>query len=501
MAVLTVDLPDEAATRRFGADLALSLKPGDCVALSGPLGAGKSTLARALIRAVADDPDLDVPSPTFTLVQAYELRFPVWHFDFYRLGDPDEVAELGLDEALAGGVALIEWPEKAEEALPQDRLVIRFDDGNGGRRLSISASEPVMARVRRTLLIRDFLTRFARGDAERRYLIGDASPRAYERIRPVAGPDFILMNAPRLPKGPILRDGKPYTELAHIAEDVRPFVAIDGFLRSRGLTAPEIIACDLEEGLVLLEDLGREGVLDADGRPIEERYAVTIDALARLHDEPPPGSLPLPDGGRHIVPPFDRVAMAIEVELVLEWYVPWRTGAPIADADRKQFGEVWATLIDHAQRAEQNVLLRDVHSPNLFWLPRHRDEARIGMIDFQDAMIGPTAYDVASLVQDARVTIDPDVADRLVERYVVARTARSGRFDGESFRAALAIMQSQRATKILGLFVRLKLRDGKDGYLRHIPRIERYLAASLRHELLHPLRDFYRRVGILSNES
>jgi len=501
MASLTIDLPDEAATKRFGEDLALALKPGDCVALSGALGAGKSTLARALIRAVADDPGLDVPSPTFTLVQSYETRFPIAHFDFYRLGEPDEIAELGLDEALNGGVALIEWPEKAEEALPRERIDIRFGEAGAGRRLTVSGDDGVVARIRRTLLVRNFLQRFARGDAERRYLLGDASPRAYERIRPVAGPDLVLMNAPRLPKGPILRDGKPYTELAHIAEDVRPFVAIDAFLRSRGLTAPEIVACDLDEGLVLLEDFGREGVLDGNGRPIAERYAVAIDALAHLHAAAPPGPLPLPDGERHVIPPFDRTAMGIEVELLLEWYVPWKTGAPIADAERQEFETLWSDLIDLAQAAEQNVLLRDVHSPNLFWLPQHRGEARIGLIDFQDAMIGPTAYDVASLVQDARVTVEPELAENLVNRYVAARGAQSRDFDSHAFRAALAIMEAERSTKILGLFVRLKLRDGKDGYLRHIPRIERYLAAALDHDVLRPLREFYRRVGILPDES
>src|SRR5690606_25210044 len=111
-------------TRALGEDLALSVKPGDCFALRGDLGAGKSALSRALIRAIAGDDELEVPSPTFTLVQAYELRYPIFHFDLYRLADESELAELGLDEALTRGVVLIEWPDKAGSSLPKDAISI-----------------------------------------------------------------------------------------------------------------------------------------------------------------------------------------------------------------------------------------------------------------------------------------------------------------------------------------------------------------------------------------
>ncbi|HET7412006.1 MAG TPA: tRNA (adenosine(37)-N6)-threonylcarbamoyltransferase complex ATPase subunit type 1 TsaE [Pararhizobium sp.] len=501
MPPIVIDLIDENAMIRLGEDLALALRPGDCLALSGALGAGKSTLARALIRALAGDPALDVPSPTFTLVQTYDLRFPIAHFDLYRIADPAELDELGIDEALFAGAALVEWPENAGAALPADAVTIRIEEHRRGRRVTIGGPEAFLRRIGRSLEIRAFLGQAGRGEAERRYLVGDASPRAYETIRPPAGPPLILMNAPPLPFGPILRDGKRYTQIAHIAEDARSFVAIDGLLRSYGLSAPEIIASDLDEGLILLEDFGSEGVLDADGRPIPERYEAAIDVLAVLHRHAPRSSLPLPTGERYEIPLFDRAAMAIEVEQILEWYVPWKAGATLDQASRAEFLALWDRLIDLAQASEQNVLLRDVHSPNLFWLPERPGAARIGLIDFQDAMIGPTAYDVASLVQDARVTVEPELAGRLIERYIMHRHEQSAGFDGEAFEATLAIMAAQRVTKILGIFVRLKLRDGKPGYLRHLPRLERYLAANLDHPVLHPLRDFYSRVGILPNES
>lgn len=130
----TLHLPDEAATQDLGRALAAALRPGDAVCLTGPLGAGKSTLARALIRALTT-PEEEVPSPTFTLVQFYETPgFPMAHFDLYRLTDPDEAYEIGLDEALDGGVALIEWPQRLEGRLPANRLDIDIAlDGDARR--------------------------------------------------------------------------------------------------------------------------------------------------------------------------------------------------------------------------------------------------------------------------------------------------------------------------------------------------------------------------------
>ncbi|TPW32584.1 tRNA (adenosine(37)-N6)-threonylcarbamoyltransferase complex ATPase subunit type 1 TsaE [Martelella alba] len=143
----SIFLADEAATIAFGARLADLLEAGDCLLLNGDLGMGKSTLARALIRARAGAPDLDVPSPTFTLVQAYETVPPIFHFDLYRLGDPSELVELGLDEALSEGISLIEWPERGGDELPGDAIAITFAEEGAGRRLVLSAPDAVVTRL------------------------------------------------------------------------------------------------------------------------------------------------------------------------------------------------------------------------------------------------------------------------------------------------------------------------------------------------------------------
>ncbi|PTM96019.1 tRNA (adenosine(37)-N6)-threonylcarbamoyltransferase complex ATPase subunit type 1 TsaE [Mycoplana dimorpha] len=499
MLVGTIHLADEAETIRFGEDIARAIRAGDLIALSGDLGAGKSTFARALIRAVADDEFLEVPSPTFTLVQSYALRIPIAHFDLYRIADSAELDELGLDEALEGGVCLVEWPERADDALPAERLTLRFLHEATGRRVEIDAPEGIAARVRRTLDIRAFLADAGLADARRRHLTGDASARAYEHIH-AGGQRLVLMDSPRHPPGPILANGKYYQQIAHIAEDVRPFVAIAAHLGSRGFAAPVVFHQDLDRGILLLEDLGQDGILDSHGRPIAERYLESVAALAKLHGQPAQATIPVGDGSDYHIPDFDHDAMQIEVSLLTDWYLPWKAGRKTDEGLRAEYRAIWSALIARLAAAEKNLLLRDFHSPNIIWRPDATDIGRIGIIDFQDAMIGPTAYDVASLVQDARVDIPADLSARMMEHYLTLR-AGSGAFDRDAFLEAWHIMAAQRNCKLAGIWVRLLQRDGKPAYMRHMPRTLENLRIALGHPSLAPLRDWCGKAGVLSDES
>lgn len=138
MPAFSLSLSDEAATERLGATLAARLQPRDLVALEGGLGAGKTTLARAILRAASGDPGLIVPSPTFTLVEVYETKHATfWHFDLYRLEAPEQVFELGWEEARADGVALVEWAERLGSLLPPDRLTVRLAFDGEGRRATL----------------------------------------------------------------------------------------------------------------------------------------------------------------------------------------------------------------------------------------------------------------------------------------------------------------------------------------------------------------------------
>ncbi len=499
--VISLFLKDEAETIRFGEDLALALRHGDCLALSGDLGAGKSSLARAFLRAMADDDELEVPSPTFTLVQAYDLRIPVAHFDLYRLGDPAELTELGFDEALQDGICLVEWPEMASDELPADRIALKLEHEGLGRRVTIAAPEKQTARIRRVLAIRDFIDAAGYPHAKRRFLTGDASLRAYEAVYAGDGKRRVLMDWPPLPEGPPVLDGKPYPKVAHIAENAYPFVAIANVLRKEGFAAPEVYQVDYDQGILLLEDLGTDGVLDAQAQPIADRYRASVACLAHLHSLTIPQDIRVTDSHVHHIPDFDRTAMKMEVRLVLDWHLPWKRGGTAASgAERDEYLAIWDRLIDELEASEKNLLLRDFHSPNIIWRDNERGIARVGLIDFQDAMIGPTAYDLASIVQDARVTVPPDLFRQLMDDYLSLRRTEGG-FDEARFLKSWAIMSAQRNCKLAGLWVRLMQRDGKPGYMRHMPRTLSYLSVALEHETLAPLRDWCVRAGIVPSES
>ena len=492
---LSVELADAEATARLGADLAAVARPGDVFALSGDLGAGKTTLARGFIRALACDPSLEVPSPTFTLAQAYETGIPATHFDLYRLADGSELDELGFGEATETGVALVEWPERAGDRLPGDAIMVSLGQHGAGRLATIIGPSLALERIGRSLRIRTFLERSGLGAAERHYLLGDASTRAYETVLAEGRPPLILMNAPRQPDGPPIRDGKPYSQIAHLAESVTPFVAIARALRARGFAAPKIEHQDLEQGLLVIEHLGEEGMV-ADGAPVAERYIAAAELLAELHREPWPRKMEAAPGVVHSVPDYDVGAMSIETELLSNWYLPRVSGHGLSGEDRAAFAAAWATASARLRGAERSLVLRDYHSPNLIWRADRAGIDRLGLLDFQDAMMGPAAYDVASLAQDARVTVPPELEAEILEAYHAARL-RQGGFDRAGFEQAYAIMAAQRNSKILGIFVRLDQRDGKPQYLKHLPRIRDYVARSLRHPGLAEVREFYLRHGIV----
>ncbi|RJT42355.1 tRNA (adenosine(37)-N6)-threonylcarbamoyltransferase complex ATPase subunit type 1 TsaE [Mesorhizobium waimense] len=496
MAGLERFLADEAATARLGEDLAMALRPGDVLALKGDLGAGKSTLARALIRALADDTALDVPSPTFTLVQSYDTRVPVHHFDLYRLSSASELDELGFDDALTQGAALVEWPQRAETRMPASALWIELDHQGEARRASLSGQGATFERAARSLAMRDFLDSAGCGGASRRHFVGDASARSYEIVSHAGFAPRVLMNSPRLVLGPPVRDGKPYAVIAHSAQSVTAFVAIDKALLAAGVSVPEIHAEDLDQGFLLLEHLGSDGFLGSDGQPVAERYAAAAELLAMMHGKAWPERMQAAPGIFHDVPPFDRDAMMIEAELLVDWYVPMVTGGPASEALRAGYAREWNAVLDRLAASEYTLMLRDFHSPNIIWRGERSGHDRLGIVDIQDALIGPAAYDIASLAMDARVTVSPDIEKRTLHAYIAARHAAGG-FDEAAFKEAYAIMAAQRNSKILGIFVRLEKRDGKPYYLRHLPRIRDYLRRALAHPALAGLHAFYVAHGLL----
>jgi aminoglycoside/choline kinase family phosphotransferase len=418
----------------------------------------------------------------------------VVHVDLYRVEDPVELLEIDLVESGDGAVVLIEWPERAGSLLSPDRFEISLslapDLGPDYRRAWITGYGACAARAERLVAFHGFLSDAGYGEAQRLPLQGDASSRIYERLV-LGGRQTILMNAPRRPDGPPVKDGLPYSRIAHLAEDVTPFVAMARALRERGLSAPEIYAADLAEGLLILEDLGTGSVVAGDPPTAsEEPYTAALDALVTLHTMELPDTLPVSPGVTYQLPRYDLNAMMIEVGLFLYWYLP-QQNVKLQEEALEEFEKLWREALAAAVEAPPAWVLRDYHSPNLLWIPGREGVARVGILDFQDALMGPAAYDVVSLLHDARVDVPVELEHALVSRYMKARHATDRDFDLRQFVELYALMGAQRATKILGIFARLAKRDGKPQYIRHQPRVWRSLRRSLAHPSLRPLKAWY----------
>ena len=337
--------------------------------------------------------------------------------------------------------------------LPADRLDIAMDETATPnlRRLELTGQGSWQARLAR--LARSSSTSSLARTTPRRpaeYLQGDASTRAYARLV-LPGRTAILMNAPRQPDGPPIRDGKPYSALVHLAEDVTPFVAV-GSARcaSAGLSAPAIYAFDLAQGFLLLEDLGDRVFTRRwrQGRPLARalrREPSTV--LLALRREPPPTRLPIEGHAAYALPAYDADALLTEALLLVDWYWPALHGGPAPDERAGGLYRAVAPLSDARRpQADPGWVLRDFHSPNLMWLPERQGLARVGLLDFQDALAGPAAYDLVSLLQDARLDVPEALEAELLARYCAARSAQEPQFSSDEFRDALC--NARRSTQL-----------------------------------------------------
>ena len=316
----------------------------------------------------------------------------------------------------------------------------------------------------RAALIEEFLCRHGWGEAARAPLAGDASFRRYERLER-AGLPAVLMDAPP-PE-----------------ENVRPFLAIARFLAARGYSAPAILGADEAAGLLLLEDLGDAlytRLLATPGAPDEMTlYGPAIALLADLHRHPPPAALAA----------YDEAALLEEADLLVDWYIPRQRGADPDAGLRAEYEALWRAILPRSEIGTPVLVLRDYHADNLLWLPERAGLARVGLLDFQDALAGSPAYDLVSLLEDAR----RDVAPATVEAGIAAYLAARPELDAGAFRTAYAILGAQRNCKIVGIFSRLCVRDSKPAYLDYLPRVWRLLEGDLAHPALGDLCDWMTR--------
>ncbi len=311
----------------------------------------------------------------------------------------------------------------------------------------------------RNELILPFLRTAGYADADITPLAGDASSRWYARLRTESGP-LILMDAPP-------------------PEDVGIFADIAVALRLRGYSAPAILAEDRKSGLLLLEDLGDDifARLMEKGAPEAALYRLAVDFLVDLGKMPPPDFLP----------EFSDAYIMAQNEMFLDYYVPEKLGAPLGSTARIFYEDIWRNLLPRLRVGPEVMLLRDFHSENLLYLKDREGVQALGLLDFQDALKGPPAYDLASLLQDARRQVDDALAEEMIYRYLDATGLPE-----QEFRLSYAILGAHRALRIMGIFIRLAREQGKTRYLGMIPRMQGYLGANLAHSGLAALDNWLR---------
>jgi aminoglycoside/choline kinase family phosphotransferase len=264
-------------------------------------------------------------------------------------------------------------------------------------------------------------------------------------------------------------------------EDVRPFVTVAAHLAALGLSAPRILAKDTHSGFLLLEDFGDETYTRAFAAGADEAalYALAIDTLIALHRHPAQAKVD--------VPAYDDALLDREASLLVDWFMPaWRGGAT-PDGDVRAYLAAWRRVYPLARIGKPGLVLRDFHVDNLIRLAGRPGVNACGLLDFQDALIGPRAYDVASLIEDARRDVAPKLAKACMARYLAAFPE----LPRAEFETATTVLAAQRNAKIVGIFVRLARRDGKPQYLKHIPRVWRLLEGNLAHPALAELRDWF----------
>ena len=353
-----------------------------------------------------------------------------------------------------------------------------------------------MALVERKDQVIAFLAKAGVSDAVRVPLPADASTRRYERLILPSGQKLMLMDAPPALEGLICtpdmgteaRKQAGYNATARLsAGRMSAYVAVGGYLRSLGLSAPEVIACDPDLGLALIEDLGD----DLFARVIEQGgdetplYLAAIEVLARIHAEDPPVLLQH-QGFSWPLLTYDAVALQASADQFTDWMPRFDQRVQVDAARLLAWHHLWQPILARATSARQVLIHRDYHAENLMWMPHRSGLARIGMVDFQDGLLAHPSWDLHSLLQDARRDVPPALEARCLTHYF---ELCGPELDQAAFLASYAGLAALNQVRILGVFARLITRDGKEKYRQFMPRMWGHLGRNLLHPDLLPIRD------------
>lgn len=337
--------------------------------------------------------------------------------------------------------------------------------------------------------IADFLAAAGWGEARQQAFPGDASTRSYRRL--FRGDETaVLMNAPAQSEAPPCppeatpdeRAALGYNALARLAgPNLAAFAGLTEELTARGFSAPRILAADLPGGLLLLEDLGDDLFARAipAGADETELYRHAVETLAAIHRSSFPAQMSA-HGGEWRVMDYDSPALLAETELLLDWFIGKHARREVSAEMRHDWQTAWSRAFAALDAHAPGLALRDYHAENLIWLPGRDGPSRTGLIDYQDALFVHPAYDLVSLLEDARRDVPPALAEQMTTHFF----ERAQLADRAAFDTAYAVLGAQRNAKILGIFVRLAVRDNKPKYLDLLPRVARHFLTDISHPAL-----------------
>ena len=342
-----------------------------------------------------------------------------------------------------------------------------------------------------------FLSGHGLAAARREPLAGDASTRSYARLYPPGGAVLILMDQPPVLETPICppqasheeRLALGYNAAARLAAgSIAAFVTTAAYLRDQGLSAPKIVAFDVDQGFAVLEDLG-DGLfatLIADGEPEAPLYEAAVDVQVQLHGRRPPDLLRA-EGVAWPLLTYDTLALKVATDTFLEWW-PRFAGLPAFSADAvAEWDGLWAPVWVRGEAGASVFCHRDYHAQNLLWLPERIGAARVGLLDFQDALRAHPAWDLTHLLQDARRDVSPDLESAMLARYLDARPGT----DREAFLADYRALASSNAARILGRVFARQALLGRAQYKAFMPRTWRYLERNLTDPALAGLKRWF----------
>ena len=448
---------------------------GDLLALNGEIGSGKTTLTKHLINYLTATRIDEINSPTYNLCQTYSNEdLIISHYDFYRLDYLQEIEELDINDSIKNNFTIIEWANKFSSILPKDHIEIQIDNKSDKREYKILFHGEYAKKIAGHKNRLSFLSNSNLNIKKITNMRGDASKRKYFRVND-GKENFVLMDA-----------SEDSIKKNTTSKTITDFIIFRQYLEDIGLRVPKIYEFDIQKQLILEEDLGlttydelysKLSFQDLINPAIESLLILVHSNYKNINDL---------DGKAFEPQNFDEKVFINESKIFIDYYWPYVKNSICPEEEKYEFLSIIENIYSDLS-TDKTLVLRDYHSPNLHYLQNEKGHKKCALIDFQDALLGHPLYDLVSLAQDARFTISEDQERYIVDTFKDKFLFNDFQLSKSSFNEQYKILAIQRSLKILGIFARLSLLEGKNNYIIHMPRVLDYIRRSMDCSLLNNL--------------